>query len=89
MIPSLWSYIIDGIIKLIQALFLSNMPAHTPIGLMQQVVNMASSSLGVTYMIIFSNIDMTFSIVIFGICATLEVIHVVYAGWRWIKRIVI
>ena len=53
-----WSYIISGIGSIMTWLVYGMAPTHTQVGLVESVTGMASSALSITFITIFSNMDM-------------------------------
>lgn len=84
-----WGLLLQGITSIINTLVFNNAPPHQSMHLVEQVVGIASTTLGLAFVVIFSNFNMLPAIFVATTIFIMEPIHFVYAAWRWFKKIII
>lgn len=86
---SMWFQIFSAIFKFAENNINTISPEHQSLGLVAKVLDLAGSSIGLVFTIVFSNFDMTFPVVVIGIIFILETIRFAYSSWRWAKGVVL
>lgn len=86
---NLWMMIINSFINLSKDYFSDKLPVHQSIGLVQKVLEIASTSLGLTFTLVFSAFNMTIPYAMFILIVTLEITRSVYVTYRLVKGLVL
>jgi hypothetical protein len=86
---NLWSYLIDGAKSIITWIIYGMFPTHVQMNLVDSITTIVQTTMDMTFILVFSNLNMTLPIIVFGVIAALEVVKVIYSLWRWFKKIVL
>lgn len=86
---NLWGYLIEGAKSVITWIIYGMFPTHVQMDLVNSVTTIVQTTMGMTFILVFSNLNMTVPIIIFTAISTLEVVKVVYSVWRWFKKIIL
>lgn len=87
--PNFWSFIIDGTKSLITWVIYGMFPTHVQMDLVNTFTTIVQITLDMTFILVFSNLNMTIPIAVFTVISALEIVKVVYSLWRWFKKIVL
>lgn len=84
-----WALILGGLFSMISSLVTGNFSLHTTFGMVQRVTELLSSSLSLAFIIVFSNVNMLLPFSTFLLISAAETVRAIYAGWRWLKGLVV
>jgi hypothetical protein len=84
---NLWTLILNGVTKLV-AWLVYKFPDHNEIGITQMVVDTTSTGIAVLFIVIFTQIDPTWPLILLTVWSISEGSRGIYAVWRLILKVI-